>query len=108
MRAIVRSYYDPLILASILRWLRPWEADWGDEDGSNAGSVVAELIARVKATRHDQLRLLIPELLLAVALGKVGSMARETTLAEAQLLLGELEGEARAAIEVGVAVATAL
>lgn len=67
MPAILRSYFDPPIIAAILRWLRPHEAWWGSrtEDSAN---VLAEVLAR--ATDQDR-KLLLPELLLAAALGKV-------------------------------------
>lgn len=104
MRAIVRSYYDPLIIAAIFRWLRPWEADWGDEYGSSASSVIGELLARVKETQPEQLHVLLPELLIAAALGKIDSTARDDIVAEATRLLETLDPEQRAPVEVALAV----
>lgn len=67
MPAILRSYFDPPIIAAILRWLRPHEAWWGSR-GEDSANVLAEVLAR--ATDEDR-KLLLPELLLAAALGKV-------------------------------------
>jgi hypothetical protein len=83
MPAILRSYFDPPIVASILRWLRPHEAWWGErpEDSAN---VIAEALAR--ATDEDR-KLLLPEILLAAALGKVPKQGIEWLRAEASSVL---------------------
>lgn len=79
--AILRSYFDPLIIAALLRWLEPYEAWWGarPEDAENA---LAEAYAR--ATDADQ-RILLPELLLAAAQGKIPSGAHDWLRATAKL-----------------------
>jgi hypothetical protein len=79
MPAILRSYFDPPIVAAILRWLEPHEAWWGDRE-EDAGNVVAEALAR--ATDDDR-KILLPELLLAAALGKVPKSGRDLLLSEA-------------------------
>lgn len=67
LRAMMRSYYDPLIFVSMLRWLLPHEAHWGT-DPEEAGRTLTELLSRAGP---EQLRILVPELLLAAAQGKV-------------------------------------
>lgn len=67
MPAILRSYFDPPIVASILRWIEPHEAWWGDRP-SDAANVLAETFARADV---DDVKVLLPECLLAAALGKV-------------------------------------
>lgn len=67
MPAILRSYFDPPIVASILRWLEPHEAWWGERE-EDAEYALAEAWAR--ATDADK-KLLLPEFLLAAAEGKV-------------------------------------
>ena len=79
MPAILRSYFDPPIVAAILRWLEPHEAWWGDRDG-DASNVLAETLAR--ATDADR-KLLLPEFLLAAALGKIPHRGREWLRVEA-------------------------
>lgn len=67
MPAILRSYFDPPIVASVLRWMEPHEAWWGDRP-ADAANVLAEAFARAGP---DDLKILMPECLLAAALGKV-------------------------------------
>lgn len=64
MAALVRSYYDVLLIASMLRWMSPSEIWWGN----SASSCILELIER--STVEDR-AVLIPELLLAAAHGKL-------------------------------------
>jgi hypothetical protein len=79
MPAMVRSYYDPLILASFLRWLTPSEAWWGWEP-NDATTVLADMIER---TSQESRVMLIAELLLAAAQGKVPAQAIETIVGRA-------------------------
>ncbi|MYG27517.1 MAG: hypothetical protein F4213_16100 [Boseongicola sp. SB0677_bin_26] len=67
MPAILRSYFDAPIIASILRWVEPHETWWGSRHG-DASNVLAEAFAR--ADPVDK-RLLLPEFLLASAQGKI-------------------------------------
>lgn len=67
MPAILRSYFDAPIIASILRWVGPHETWWGSRHG-DAANVLAEAFAR--ADPADK-RLLLPEFLLASAQGKI-------------------------------------
>lgn len=67
MPALVRSYYDPLILASALRWLRREEAWWGHEDASDAEVAIAEILKHAGSLRV----VVVAELLLAFAMHKL-------------------------------------
>lgn len=82
--AIVRSYYDPLIVCSVLRWLRAEECWWGRE-ASQSKQVINEMIRGYDAV-EDQV-LVVAELLLASAMGKVPSEAKSNVSAETQRLL---------------------
>lgn len=73
LAGITRSYYDPLILSAILRWLLPHESWWGWR-AEDAHRIIAELISRAYP---DDRQILIPELLLAQAQGKVHDAAIE-------------------------------
>jgi len=79
--AILRSYFDPLIIASLLRWLEPHEAWWGTRP-EEAEAVMAEASAR--ATEGDR-KILLPELLLAAAQGKIPLAAHPWLRSEARL-----------------------
>ena len=75
---IVRSYFDAIIVCALLRWMHPGELWWeGDGiDPQAARDSVAFLIDQAQFERGEQV-LLLPELLLATALGKVPSTARD-------------------------------
>jgi hypothetical protein len=85
MPAIVRSYYDPMILAAVLRWLQPHEAWWG-VDISDEGAVVDSMLDR--ATLEHKL-ILVPELLLAAAQGKLNRPGITSAQARASSLLDD-------------------
>lgn len=83
--AIFRSYYDPLIVASVLRWIRPTEAWWGDSP-DNAEFVVQDLLIRANGLPSIE-AMLVAELLVAAALGKLPmKAAREIVFEEARRL----------------------
>lgn len=69
MCAIARSYYDPLIFASMLRWIASGEAWWGEQPDRDATMALRELLARAKPLDHDVV--LLSELLLACTLSKI-------------------------------------
>jgi len=100
MPAIIRSYYDPMILAAVLRWLQPHEAWWGWELRGER-ETVEQILGR--ATPRQQM-ILVPELLLAAAQGKVSSAGVRPARATAQVLLGEqvLTDAQRGALELGL------
>lgn len=98
--SIIRSYYDPLILVSMLRWLRPSECWWGPQPGD---SIAGQLLERAKESSDPTAHpLLASELLLAAALGKVpDTAARNVILARAATL--ENDDVAGGAIQLGLA-----
>jgi hypothetical protein len=102
MPALVRSYYDPLIIGSMIRWLRPHEIYWGD-DPQAAERVIAELLARAEHTDPKWEVVLLSELGLAVALGKVPSPGAVFVHERAASLIDSVEPEARAALGVAIA-----
>lgn len=83
MPAITRSYYDAIIVASILRWAEPQECWWGNS-AEEARSVVSELITRT--TDENDLRILLPELLLAASQGKIPITAVQELQARADVI----------------------
>lgn len=101
LAGIARSYYDPLILAATLRWLQAHESWWGWRS-IEAERLIAGLLER--ATSEDQ-EILVPELLLAYAQGKVHMAALETILARAEQLQRGARPELAAAIELTRALA---
>lgn len=73
-----RSYFDGLIHACVLRWVTPQRAWWGD--GNECRSLLGEMKGRLD---DSDWQLLLPELLLAAAMGKVPDEGVELLLAEA-------------------------
>ncbi len=70
--AILRSYFDPLIVCSVFRWLQPEECWWG-RDSLDGNRLIRELLNNYHEMQEQ--RLLLAELLLASALGKVPTSA---------------------------------
>ncbi|WP_428114952.1 hypothetical protein [Candidatus Poriferisodalis sp.] len=85
----VRSYFDAIITCALIRWLYPGELWWESDSGGPASAFdsVAFLIDQARGEPSEQV-LLLPELLLAAAQGKIPTVARG--------LLGERVTEARA------------
>ena len=83
MPAILRSYYDPLILAAMIRWLQPAEMWWGKSSNAECEALRATL---ERSTNAD-LAVLVPELLLAAAQGKIPEQAAAEIDARAETLL---------------------
>lgn len=81
--AVARSYYDPLILASVLRWTGPHEVWWGRSD-RDASRAVSDILGR--AVDEDK-KVLLPELLLASHLGRLPRAAARDVLAAAEAVL---------------------
>ncbi|MCQ3812622.1 MAG: hypothetical protein KTV68_18965 [Acidimicrobiia bacterium] len=116
---LVRSYFDAVIICSVLRWLRPgelwWEGDAGGPD--SAHDSVSFLLDQVTSMNGNgeigtdvakEQVLLVPELLLASALGKVPVGARSLVCERAkEISTGWPEDGsfdlARGAVEVGLA-----
>ncbi|WP_420445935.1 hypothetical protein [Candidatus Poriferisodalis sp.] len=109
---IVRSYFDAIIVCALLRWMHPGELWWeGDaNEPESARDSVAFLIDQAQGEPSEQV-LLLPELLLATALGKVPSTARDLVCERAGAALEEWRRNnefdaARGAIEVGLKLLT--
>jgi hypothetical protein len=99
MPAISRSYYDALILASILRWLEPHECWWGDSP-REAINAVEELLART--TNSGDRRILVPELLLGASQGKLSGEAARALLDGVSAELETMPEDHRAPTELGM------
>lgn len=109
---IVRSYFDAIIVCALLRWMHPGELWWeGDvSDTESALDSVAFLIDQAQDEPSEQV-LLLPELLLATALGKVPSTAREFVCERARDAVvtwpeGDGFAAASGAVEVGLKLVT--
>lgn len=72
---VARSYYDAILMASVLRWTKPGEAWWGAGPSEEAETMRTML--RFGASTPAELAVLLPELLLAASLGKVPLAAIE-------------------------------
>lgn len=83
LAGMTRSYYDPLILASMFRWLFSYEAWWGLGAGAS-GRVIDELLCRAQP---DQRRILVPEILLASAQGKVPESGMQSAKAYSERVM---------------------
>jgi hypothetical protein len=100
--AMTRSYYDPIILSSFLRWLKPHEAFWG-WTATEASTTALHIIERAEG-RHR--KLLVPEMLLAAAHGKLTFDARNVVTKVAEELRKDAEFAAeRPAMGVGLRLA---
>ena len=86
--AVFRSYFDSLIVCSVLRWLSPEECWWG-RDADRSDRVVEELL-EVYAEKPEQ-TMLLNELLLASALGKVPPPATRKIVDRAREVLGRAQ-----------------
>ena len=108
LERIVRSYFDAIIVCALLRWMHPGELWWeGDvSDAQSARDSVAFLIDQAQGEPSEQV-LLLPELLLATALGKVPSPARDLVCERARDAVTTWPGgdgfdAARGAVEIGL------
>lgn len=96
--AIARSYYDPLILGSILRWMRPHEAFWG-WTATEASTTALHIVDRADI---DDRHILVPEMLLAAAQGKLTLEAAKVVVGVARQLLETAPTYVRAALDLGL------
>src|SRR5690606_28811229 len=97
--AIVNSYYDPIILACIFRWMHPGEVWWGSRS-IDARAAMAHMIQRT----GDGRPLLLAELLLAAAEGKVPPAAMDELMTRARAFVAAEPGTGSRAIRAGLAV----
>ncbi|MCW3047302.1 MAG: hypothetical protein JWO74_1586 [Solirubrobacterales bacterium] len=79
-----RSYFDALLHVSLLRWVAPSRAWWGSPN--ECVSLIDELAGRFSRSVEDW-RLLLAELLMAAALGKVPEEGVNVLLSYAQTML---------------------
>jgi hypothetical protein len=100
LAGMLRSYYDPLIIASFFRWLGPYEAWWGWK-AEEARRIIENIFGRV-GDDDNALSVIIPELLLAGAQGKVHDAAVDVVRARADVFKSRAEDDAQAAIELGL------
>jgi len=100
MAAIARSYYDPLILGSMLRWMRPHETFWG-WTAQEAQTTALHILDRAESFGRS---ILIPEMLLATAQGKVTREAARVAVKAATSLLEDREtsDELKGILELGL------
>lgn len=101
--AIARSYYDPLILGCMLRWMRPHEVFWG-WTAAEAKATAHHLLDRAEGLGRE---ILVPEMLVAGAEGKLTKEAAEVTLTIAQRMKADPETEESlgAILELGIKLA---
>jgi hypothetical protein len=100
--AITRSYYDPMILSAVLRWLEPQEAWWGWRV-EEARGIVAQMLVRLAEDRD--LVILTSELLLAAQQGKLPPPAIGEARAVAESLVASVGPDERAPLQLGLAMA---
>ena len=116
---LVRSYFDAIIICSVLRWLRPGELWWGGvtDDVETVRDSVSFLLDQItyETGNGDSERdgveeqvLLVPELLLACAQGKVPATAHDRVCKRAREISNNWPDDesfdlARGAVEVGLA-----
>lgn len=81
MGRLVRSCFDAIITCSVTRWLQPGELWWGADrdDTQSVLDSLAYLIDQASDGTEEQL-LLLPELLLAAAQGKIPTAAHPSII----------------------------
>jgi hypothetical protein len=104
MPAILRSYYDPIIVCCILRWLRPTEIWWG-EDMRQAEAILVHLCRR---TGPEEQVMLLSELLLAAAQSKVPGPLCDWLRPQATLLADSVGAPANSPLRLGLAITSAV
>ena len=86
---MVRSYYDPIIMSCFLRWMRPHETFWG-WTGTQARTTALHILDRAEGKHR---KLLVPEMLLATAQGKLTAEAADVVVEVARDVLDRPEFE---------------
>lgn len=69
LAGIGRPYFDANLIASMLRWTRPAEAYWGGDAAEQRETL--NLLWEAGGNTDEELTVIIPELFLAAALGKM-------------------------------------
>jgi hypothetical protein len=72
---VSRSYFDAVLMASVIRWTKPGEAWWGADRSEEAETMRTML--RFGGSTSEELTVIYPELLIGAALGKVPVAAIE-------------------------------
>lgn len=98
MPAILRSYYDPIIICCVLRWLSSTEIWWGEDDRS----ALATLTNAVRRTGDRERPMLVAELLLAAAQAKVPAALRPFLLTEGEVLANHVGAPNDAPLQLGI------
>ena len=117
---LVRSYFDAIITCSVIRWLRPGELWWGGDrdDPDSVRDSVSFLLDQLSYEKEDEESdleavgeqvLLVPELLLACAQGKIPTSAHDLVCEKAKTISRKWPDDksfdlARGAVEVGLVV----
>jgi len=106
MGRIVRSYFDAVIICSMIRWMLPGELWWAERDEKEEVRASVQFLLN-QAADHGEQVLLVPELLLACAQGKIPQHAHKDVRDRAEQLLQEWPTDerfdlARGALEVGL------
>jgi hypothetical protein len=101
--AVTRSYYDALIIASVLRCLRPSECWWGASK-IEVVRTVSEAVAQF--TGSNDLAVLLSEMMLAAAMGKVPNWALAPVVQSAKVLASDsrLSASQRGALQLGLSI----
>ena len=106
MGRVVRSYFDAVITCSVIRWLLPGELWWAERDEPVEIDASVQFLVD-QAGDHSEQVLLIPELLLACAQGKVPKRAHRIVRERSEDLLEEWPSDerfnmARGAVQIGL------
>ena len=97
LRRVLRSYFDGLIHACILRWCEPQEAWWGPD-----GSDCCDLLQQLEGLDFD-FDLLLPELLLAGAQEKLPEEGVAHVVNSARDRIGDsLDARTRSHLQLGI------
>ena len=88
--AIFASYFDSLIVCSIMRWLDKEECWWGREI-TRSDDVIENLLKQY--SNRAERAVVLSELLLAAAMGKVPNKAIEVIVDRSKALIGESLGD---------------
>ena len=98
MQAIMRSYYDPIIICCVVRWMRSTEVWWGD-DLRTAESMLVSVLRR---TGDVEKVMLVSELLLAGAQAKVPRELCDVLQREGRLLADHVGAPSDASLRLGL------
>ena len=106
MGRIVRSYFDAVITCSVIRWLLPGELWWAERDEPEEIDASVRFLLDQAGDPSEQV-LLVPELLLACAQGKVPKRAHEIVRERGKDLQRDWPSDerfnmARGAVEIGL------